>query len=723
MSGSFVHLIPMRLAFVLITATLWCLAQPVFGAATQAELLLDLETARPGDTVTAGVRLKMEPKWHTYWVNPGEAGDSTKIDWVLPQGMTAGWIQWPTPEKLNTEGIITYVYHGEAVLLVPLSIGSNQPPGKVELKANVSWFECEEGGLCVIGKQSLSAELTIGTERKPSRHTDALAKARAKLPIHNGALDMKAFWEKELPGPERFLILDWRPLAGSKGVPDFYPYPADGYEIGAATEQVSAPQEGRIRLRKPVKKLDEGNWPRSRYAAGVLVHGGTAYDVGPLIAALDEGPPFLLQLLAKLGAAFAGGLLLNIMPCVLPVLALKILSFVQQSKEAPGRVRLMGTVYGVGVLVSFAILAAIAVVVQQAGGLASWGMLLQNQVARILLTVVITLVALNLFGLFEINPGGRVLGAAGDLASREGLSGAFFNGVLATILATPCTAPFMAAALSYAFTQSPLTIVLIFLAAGLGLAAPFVVLSWNPTWLKLLPKPGPWMERFKIAMGFPMLATAVWLFWFTSSRMGSGAVLWLGLFLVLLAAAAWVWGEFVQRASRGRGVGMAVALALVAIGYFVILEHELHWRTRAARQVADGALKTSADGIDWMPWSPEAVASARAAMRPVLVDFTADNCLNCKLNKRTSLEIPEVRAKLKEIGAVALLADFSDGDPQIAAELRRYNRAGVPLVLVYPRDPKAPPMVLPIILTPSSVLGALDRAAIEPKATDLSSTQ
>ena len=695
-------------------ALLATLVSPAFGATTQVKLLLDAESARPGETVMAGIHLKMEPKWHTYWANPGDSGDSTKVDWVLPDGIKAGWIQWPVPEKLKTFDLFTYVYHDEAVLLVPLTIASNQPPGPVEIKANVAWFECEE--LCVTGKETVSAKLVIGPEHKPSPHAETIAKARKKLPIENASLDAKAFWEKPLPGEERFLILDWRPVGNSNGSADFYPYPNDGFEIAGTTEQISAPA-GRMRLRKSVKRLD-GFWPdQQRYASGVLVHGGVAYDVGPMIAALPEESSLILRLLTELGAAFAGGLLLNFMPCVLPVLALKIFGFVQQSKEEPKRVRLMGIVYGVGVLASFAVLAGIAVAVQQAGGLANWGMLLQNQVARIVLTVIITLVALNLFGLFEITPSGRVMGAAGDLASREGFSGAFFNGVLATILATPCTAPFMAAALTYAFTQSsPLTIFLIFIAAGLGLAAPFVVLSWNPAWLKILPRPGPWMEKFKIAMGFPMLATAMWLFWFTSSRMGQGSVLWLGLFLVFLAAAAWIWGEFVQRGTRRRGVAMAVALALLAIGYVVFLERELDWRTRVVRQAGDGSLKTRPGGIDWMPWSPDAVAKARASGVPVLVDFTADNCLNCKSNKRFAIEVPEVQAKLKELGAVALVADFSDGDREIAAELRRYNRAGVPLVLVYPRDPNAQPVVLPpILLGPGIVLDALAKANEAPK--------
>jgi len=324
--------------------------------------------------------------------------------------------------------------------------------------------------------------------------------------------------------------------------------------------------------------------------------------------------------------------------------------------------------------------------------------------------VLILLVALNLFGVFEVTFGGGVMGAAGNLAAREGLGGAFFNGVLATVLATPCTAPFLSAALAFAFTQPPVVTLLVFLTVGLGLAAPFVLLCWEPAWLKFMPKPGVWMEHFRTAMGFPMLATAMWLFWFTAPNFGDGGVLWLGLFLVTLAAAAWVWGTFVQRGSKRRGLAVAVSLLLLAFGYGWILEGNLQWRTKPAA-AASGSLKESPDGIDWLRWSPEALAKARAEGRPVLVDFTAKNCLNCQVNKRTSLEIPETRAKLKAINAVALLGDFSNADPLIAGELRRYNRPGVPLVLVYPRDTTKPPIVLPEILTPGLVLDALAEAA------------
>ena len=410
-------------------------------------------------------------------------------------------------------------------------------------------------------------------------------------------------------------------------------------------------------------------------------------------------------------SAFLGGLILNIMPCVLPVIALKVLGFVNQTKESPARGKMLGLIYGIGVLVSFLVLAGLAIGVQKAGGLASWGMILQNQTFRVVLTVLITLVALNLFGLFEITLSGSVMGAAGNLSAKEGVSGAFFNGVLATILATPCTAPFLAGAIGFAFTQRPTIIILMFLMAGLGLAAPFVILCWNPNWLKILPRPGAWMEKFKIAMGFPMLATAVWIFWFTAPRFGKSGVLWLGLFLVILSAAAWVWGEFVQRGRKRRGLAITISVLLLAGGYVVALEKKLNWRVPTTISAGGTSLKESPDGIDWQPWSPEAVAKARADGHVVMVDFTADNCLNCQVNKASSLEIPATRAKLKELSAIAFLGDFTDQDPRIAAELRRYERAGVPLVLVYPRDLNAPVIVLPPILSPGIILDALEKAA------------
>jgi thiol:disulfide interchange protein DsbD len=355
-------------------------------------------------------------------------------------------------------------------------------------------------------------------------------------------------------------------------------------------------------------------------------------------------------------------------------------------------VRKLGLVYALGVLVSFLALAAIVIGVKAAGHRAGWGMQFGSPVFVVCLTTLVTLVALNLFGVFEVTLGGRALDAAGGLASKHGAAGAFFNGLLTTVLATSCTAPVLATALGFAFRETAPVILMMFLAVGVGLAAPYVVLSWNPAWLKFLPKPGAWMEKFKIAMGFPMLATAVWLFLLAAGNFDKSRTLWFGLFLVALGLAAWIWGEFVQRGTKCRGLARIVSILLaVGIGTYAFCQ--------------------TPDQIEWHSWSTAAVAKAQAAGRPVFVDFTADWCVNCQVNKKTSIEIPSVRAKLKSMNAVALLGDYTRFPDNITTELNRFSRAGVPLVLVYPRDPAAPPIVLPEILTPGIVLDALDRAA------------
>lgn len=696
---------------------------PVAGATrTQARLLVAADEVRPGEIVMAGVLLKMPPPWHTYWRYGGDSGGPTKIAWELPAGITAGEIQWPVPEKMATEGLITYVYHDEVFLLVPLTVSPDAAPGKRELKARVNWLECAEA--CVPGKAEVQAVLGVGVVSKPSVDAPIFEKWQARLPRSDPAITVVGSWEKEPDGDRRPLILD----TAMPDAEDFFPYASDRFEVQGPTEKLSA-LGSTTRLRKQVRKV-EGDWPGKveglliaksgdstigyevqvpvrRMGAGVNSAAGSlasaAGSTNPPVGAANRSLLFVLL------SAFIGGLILNIMPCVLPVIALKILGFVNQSREAPAQVRKLGLIYGVGVLASFLVLAGIVIAVKTAGHRASWGMQFGNPMFIVVLTVLVTLVALNLFGVFEVTLSGKLMGAADGLAGKEGASGAFFNGVLATVLATPCTAPFLGAALGFAFAKPSGVIILTFLTIGLGLALPYVLLSWNPAWLKFLPRPGAWMEKFKIAMGFPMLATAVWLFTLTPLHYGK-RVLWLGLFLVVLALAAWVFGEFVQRGRKRRGLAAAVALALLAGGYAYALEGQLHWRTPQKPAVA-GSLAESAEGIQWQPWSAEAVRKARAEGRPVFVDFTADWCVTCQANKKTSIEIPSVQARLKEINAVPLLGDYTAVPDDITDELGRFDRAGVPLVLVYPRDAAKPPIVLPELLTPGIVLDALSKAA------------
>jgi thiol:disulfide interchange protein DsbD len=362
------------------------------------------------------------------------------------------------------------------------------------------------------------------------------------------------------------------------------------------------------------------------------------------------------------------------------------------------------------VLASFLVLALLVIAVRAAGQKAGWGIQFGNPQFLVILTVLVTLVALNLFGLFEVTLGGQAMTAAGSLAARHGATGAFFNGVLATALATPCTAPFLSIALGFAFTQqNSFSTVLVFLTIGLGLAFPYVLLSWNPVWLKFVPKPGAWMEHFKVAMGFPMLATALWLFSLIPIHYGDRSW-WLGIFLVFVAVAAWVYGQFVQRGRSRRGLAAGIALAILLSGYFWSAETQLDWRSPGAAESASALVQHSSSGVQWEPWSREAVTAGQAAGRPVLVDFTAKWCLTCNTVVKPALESKAVSAKLRELNAVALVGDYTKFPPAITDELNRYRRAGVPLVLVYPPDPGKDALVLPEALTPGMVVDALERA-------------
>lgn len=710
-----------------------CLAMLVgfsaHGAATTARLVIPVEAVKPGDTITVGVLLEMLPGWHTYWKNPGESGMASKIIWTLPDGVTAGEIQWPTPEVYEdkTVDLITYVHHDQAMLLVPLTIGANLPTGELDLKARVSWLECEK--LCVPGRTEVAGKLNIGTETKSSSDAPLIQEWQNKLPKPNPSLKATAHWDGPIKENSRNVLIEFSPDTSIASW-DFFPYRGEDFTLGPKSEKIGL-KDGRYTLRKALSS-DEGKWPteikglivggsnpekptiayEAAITIGVSETAGNIASTSPVSGEHASAQPEIAprSLFAMLIYAFIGGMILNIMPCVLPVISLKILGFVHQSQQDPKRVRMLGLVYALGVVVSFLVLAALVIGVQQAGKAASWGMQFQNPQFLVILTILVTLVALNLFGVFEVTMNSNVMGAAGQLAAQKGASGAFFNGVLATILATPCTAPFLGVALGFAFAQSAVVILLVFVTIALGLAFPYVLLSWQPKWLKFLPKPGAWMEKFKILMGFPMIATAFWLFSLAAGHFGRSGVLWIGLLLVFVGLAAYIFGEFVQRGSKHRGVSAAFAgiLLLGSLGY--ILEGQLNWRSPDRAGTSATTLESKV-GIEWKSWNTEAVAEARKSGKPVFVDFTADWCVTCQANKRTSIEITSVKEKLDAIGAVSLLGDYTYEDAAIAAELKKYGRAGVPLVIVFPADPEAQPIVLPELLTPGIVLEALEKAA------------
>lgn len=417
----------------------------------------------------------------------------------------------------------------------------------------------------------------------------------------------------------------------------------------------------------------------------------------PVISSATSNVTFLSAMVA----AFIGGLILNLMPCVLPVIAIKILGFVKQSQSDPGEVKRLGNLFTLGVMVSFWIFAAVVVGLRHAGQIVGWGFQFQDVRFVLLMLLVVTLVALNFFGVFEIQLGGRIMNEAGGLASRTGRSGAFFNGILATTLATPCTAPFLAPALGFAFTQPAWAIFGIFTSVGLGLALPYWILSWNPALMKWLPKPGAWMILFKQAMGFPMLATGLWLVWVIGSAYGNDAAL-VSLAWVLLAAFV-IWIACIGEDQSKRRIKLSLALIFILIvGIWKVLPMVSSGRTEKAAR-SEGL-------IEWQKFSRKNLDEALKSDHVVFIDFTADWCLTCQVNKRTSIEIPTVAAKFREMKVIPMIADWTKNDPEITEMLRSFGRSGVPVYVFYPKDRARAPIILSEVLTPSQVLDALAEA-------------
>jgi thiol:disulfide interchange protein DsbD len=615
------------------------------------------------------------------------------------------------PDTPNT----TYVYKDDVVLLVPLKVGPEVAPGTLTLKAKVSWLECAVQ--CVLGDAPVQATLNVGTETKMSKDAPVLEAWQKKLPRSGDGLPAKAWWEGAAKNDLRPVILEWNTSTPAKEA-DFYPDSSEQFEVQPITEKLPS-EAGTVRLRAQVKKMS-GDWPRK--ISGLLVQdsdkGQMAYDVSlpvgdtaasagapssPAVAGIqpDKRSPWLMLLYA-----FLGGLILNVMPCVLPVIALKILGFVSDAKNDPGRLRKLGLIYMAGVLCSFLVLGLIAAALGE-----GWAFQFGNPYFLIGITTLVTLIALNLFGVFEVTLGSGALTTASNLASKHGASGAFFNGLLTTVLATSCSAPFLAAALGFASSlKNPLISLCFLLTVGLGLAAPYVVLSWQPAWLRFLPRPGHWMERFKVAMGFPMMAAAVWLCSLVRVFYGERAW-WLAMFLIFVGVGAWVFGEFVQRGTKHRALaGLTAVLALLA-GYGYALEKEMRWR-EPLKENATGAEapRVAPVGVAWVKWSSGAVAAAQAEGRPVVVDFTATWCPTCNVIVKPSFENSAVQKKLAELKAVTLVADYSLRSSDIRQELKRFDRDAVPLVLIYPAKPGAAPMIFDLV-SPSTILEALEQAA------------
>jgi len=675
-----------------------------------AELVALSPAIAPGGTQQVGLLLTLDKHWHVYWINPGDSGEPPKIAWTLPTGITAAPLQFPIPKRLPLGPLMDFGYEDEVAFPVTISAASTMKPGPVHLDAQASWLVCAQ--VCIPGKAHMGIDLRVQPGAKPGPLTGALGKALSLIP-------------KPLPAGAQFTVTGGaRQLAitlidGKRETQaEFYPYPAEAAAnqaqppdvmVNAAAQKIETQRDG---VRLVVQRSPNAATLPATLHGVIKLSDREAYEVSAPVVAGEvgsaSGSAMSSAAMSAIGLAFVGGILLNLMPCVFPVLFLKGLTLVQSSSQSRAHLLRHGLFYTLGILLSFWGIVAALLVLRATGTHVGWGFQLQSPVFVALLASLIFLLALSLAGQFDI--GLSLTSAGGELAQKQGYGGSFFTGVLATVVATPCAAPFMGAAIGFALTQAAGVTFAVFTALALGLAAPYLLLSWQPAWVRVLPRPGAWMEIFKHSTAAIFFATAIWLAWVYGQLYAAGdgvnqEALLLACFL-LLAIAGWALGRWPAR------WGSAIAaLVLIALGLAIPLS-QVRGAARAVEagiaQPATGNLQPATD-VMWQPYSQQALDAARAAGHPVFIDFTAAWCLSCQVNERLVLKSTDVQSALLKGGVVTMKADWTNSDPVITAKLASLGRSSVPTYVVYPAAAGSTPDVLPEALTKGVVLRAIER--------------
>jgi thiol:disulfide interchange protein DsbD len=674
----------------------------------------------PSGSNEVGLFFKLEPGWHVYWKNPGDAGEPPHVQWKLPAGISVGPMRFPAPKRLPLGPLMDFGYEDKVLFPMNVDVAKTMPLGPVELHAKVDWLVCRE--VCIPGKADFSLHVEVagpppmglGTPTK-----DELLWTQEAKPVPQA--DPKSLSAKFQPTKEGFRLAV---ITGRQESEAAF-FPADQDILDNPAPQKLTPTATGLIL--DLKK-DANLTANPAQLRGVLeLSGGRAYDIVALpgtVAAQASvsaaaAPPAALSttpsaratslqapisrpsvpslswalLLRTSGLAFLGGLLLNLMPCVFPVLFLKGLALVNSGSEERHKLRAHGLVYTAGILVSFWVLVGVLLGLRAAGSTLGWGFQFQSPVFLALMAGLLFFLGLSLAGQFEI---GLTLTGAGDsLAAKHGYTGSFFTGVLAVVVATPCTAPFMGAAIGYALAQSPAVTFAVFTALALGLAAPYVALTLQPAWTRLLPRPGVWMEILRQAISVPIFITVIWLAWVLAQAYGAGVLAaLLGAFL-LLAIAGWFLGRWPAKRWASVVAGL-ILVAVIAICAF-----------------APGKLVVASETLNppemkglWQPWSEDAVSRSLAAGQPVFVDFTAKWCLSCQVNERVALDQPEVEQAFRARDVVLMKADWTRHDEAITQALTALGRSGVPAYALYTPG-QSQPQMLPEVLTPGIVTDAL----------------
>ncbi len=684
-------------------------AAPVRTAHVEAELVPAATALTPGTPLTVALRLKMEKAWHTYWQNPGESGLPTTIVWKLPAGLTAGPIQWPPPRALPVGPLINYGYEGEVLLLTDIAVTSAlSSAGPATLHARADWLVCRE--ICIPEGADLALTLPVSPQSSPDSHWgDAIARARASLPRP------LAGWTVAATGQGAQVEVALTPDAehGEPGEIRFFPF-AEG-KIEPSAPQTLARDGATLKLTLPVASQRVGEFTR---VAGVLTaskgfgaQAAASIDV-PLAGSIVAGPPMTNAVAAlpvqyagnsgndiSLGIALAfalvGGLLLNLMPCVFPVLSLKVLRFAAQGFDR-STMRVHGLAFASGVIVSFWLLAGLLLALRAAGGQLGWGFQLQSPAVVVSLAILFFVLALNLSGVFEI--GQMLPSSLSTWNARNTYVNDALSGVLAVVVASPCSAPFMGAAIGYALAQSASFTLAVFTALGFGMALPYLLLAFFPEWRKKLPSPGPWMLRLKQLLAFPLYATVIWLAWVLGAQLDNDAVARLALMLLLIALSLWAWQTMRAGGARAWGSVALVGLVAAIVAGAPVVSGTVTGNEPAVKPLA-------ADKGPWQNYAPERVRQLTDTGRAVFVDFTAAWCVTCQVNKRLVLNTEAVQQAFAQKNVALLRADWTRRDATIGRALAALGRSGVPVYVLY--RPGREPMVLPEVLQKRTIIDAL----------------
>ncbi|MBV9878172.1 MAG: thioredoxin family protein [Verrucomicrobia bacterium] len=646
----------------------------------KAQLVADTQHIEPGQKFRLGVLYTIEPKWHIYWQYAGDAGIPTQIDWQLPPGFQAGPLQWPLPTREQEPGgLEVFDYNNEVLLFTEVQAPQQLPAGPIELAAKSNWLVCERQ--CVPGDAQLSLKLNDGAQGPANQ--DIFTKYSASVPKPGAP----AGYSVSMKPSDSQMVVEFAGVPQGSRL-DFFPVPPENVVLNhgkqAGNSVVLSVDGGAALDRLKGVAVVESNGKTDAFAVELQPGAQPAANVGGVSTDL-------VGVLQAVAFALIGGLILNVMPCVLPVISLKIFGFVSEAGERPDKAFKLALVFSAGILGCFAVLAAIVTFFRAIGAQVGWGFQFQDYRFVLAIACLVFAFALNLFGVFELTVSARATGGLAKLAAGGGYGGAFFQGAFATILATPCTAPFLGTASAFAFTQPAWATFLIFFSIGIGMALPYLLLAVQPKWLRYLPKPGEWMVRLKQLLGFLLLATLLWLSWIVGRLRGVDGMVELGGLLLIIGLLAWIKGSFWTPVSSVRSRVLAamsmVAVLVVAIGSYLFV--------------------TAPSGLSWQAFSQQSLDKALQSGRPVFVDFTADWCITCKANERFALDTSAVREAFAQNQVVVLRADWTHGDPEITQILKEHGRAGVPMYLFYPGGKDHPPVVLPELISSQTVLDAM----------------